>query len=69
METIAQQSILSDPLLSTEDFSARTGIKPRTIERWRLEGKGPEFVRIGSRMVRYRLSAIESFIRQSQRAA
>lgn len=25
------------------------GLSPRTLERWRLEGKGPAFVRAGSR--------------------
>lgn len=69
MQQSLQSSIISDPLLSTTELHARTGVKPRTWERWRLEGKGPQFVRVGDRLVRYRLSAVEAWLRQNERAA
>lgn len=40
-------------LLSTKLLSRRWDIAPRTLERWRAEGRGPQFVRIG-RHIRYR---------------
>jgi len=47
-------------LLSTKLLSRRWNIAPRTLERWRAEGRGPQFVRIG-RHVRYRQTDILSF--------
>lgn len=47
-------------LLSTKLLSRRWNIAPRTLERWRAEGRGPQFVRIG-RHVRYRRTDIEAF--------
>ena len=47
-------------LLSTKLLSRRWNIAPRTLERWRAEGCGPQFVRIG-RHVRYRQTDILSF--------
>ncbi|WP_335337306.1 helix-turn-helix domain-containing protein [Celeribacter marinus] len=47
-------------LLSTKLLSRRWNIAPRTLERWRAEGRGPQFVRIG-RHVRYRLTDIIDF--------
>ncbi len=47
-------------LLSTKLLSRRWNIAPRTLERWRAEGRGPQFVRIG-RHVRYRQTDILAF--------
>ncbi|SFK77434.1 helix-turn-helix transcriptional regulator [Shimia haliotis] len=47
-------------LLSTKLLSRRWNIAPRTLERWRAEGRGPQFVRIG-RHVRYRQADIQAF--------
>ncbi|MCG6557637.1 helix-turn-helix domain-containing protein [Ruegeria sp. 1NDH52C] len=49
-----------DTLLSTKLLSRRWNIAPRTLERWRAEGRGPQFVRIG-RHVRYRQTDIQAF--------
>lgn len=59
-----QQTILNDPLVSTQEFSRMTNIKPRTIERWRLLGQGPGYIRVGGKLVRYRISAIEAWLQQ-----
>lgn len=47
-------------LLSTKLLSRRWNIAPRTLERWRAEGRGPQFVRIG-RHIRYRQTDIQTF--------
>lgn len=47
-------------LLSTKLLSRHWNIAPRTLERWRAEGRGPQFVRIG-RHIRYRQTDILSF--------
>ena len=58
------QTIANDPLVSTQEFARLTGIKPRTIERWRLLGQGPAYIHVGGKLVRYRISAIEAFLQQ-----
>jgi predicted DNA-binding transcriptional regulator AlpA len=47
-------------LMSTKLLSRRWNVAPRTLERWRAEGRGPQFVRIG-RNVRYRQTDILAF--------
>lgn len=37
-------------------------VSPRTMQRWRLEGVGPAFVKIGPRLVRYRRSELDAFL-------
>jgi hypothetical protein len=41
---------------------------PRTLERWRLQGRGPRYVRIG-RSVRYKQSALDDFLRAGERSS
>jgi predicted DNA-binding transcriptional regulator AlpA len=35
------------------EVEALTGIKRKTLERWRLDGSGPPWVRAGKRLIRY----------------
>ena len=42
------------------ELAARWRISPRTLEQWRWRGKGPQFLKLGGRVV-YRLSDIEEF--------
>jgi hypothetical protein len=37
-------------------------IPPRTAQRWRAEGEGPPFVRLGRRRVIYRRSDVEKWL-------
>jgi predicted site-specific integrase-resolvase len=37
------------------------GISPQTLARWRVEGKGPPFVKLGGR-VAYRQATLQSWI-------
>lgn len=54
--------------LSQIELAARWNISHRTLERWRWTGEGPQFVKLGGRVV-YRLEDIEAYeaeqIRQS----
>ena len=34
-------------LLTTEQAAKRLGLSPRTLERYRVSGEGPEFLKIG----------------------
>jgi hypothetical protein len=42
------------------DLSRRWKISPRTLERWRWLRQGPEYLKIGGRVV-YRLEDVEAF--------
>lgn len=37
------------------------GVSPSTLAKWRMTGRGPEFVRIGQTLVGYRRSALDRF--------
>lgn len=43
-------------------------ISPRTLQRWRLEGTGPVFVKVG-RLVRYRRSALDAWLAAREAAS
>ena len=45
--------------LNQVELSRRWSISPRTLERWRWLGQGPQFLKIGGRVV-YRLEDIEA---------
>jgi hypothetical protein len=47
-------------LLHQIDLSRRWKISPRTLERWRSDGTGPRYLKIGGR-VRYRLEDVEAY--------
>jgi predicted DNA-binding transcriptional regulator AlpA len=48
-------------LLSQREAATYLHLSVRTLERFRVSGTGPKFVRLG-RSIRYRLADIEAFI-------
>lgn len=48
-------------MLNTEDVARQTGLAVSTLEKLRLTGNGPRFVKLG-RAVRYRPEDIENWI-------
>jgi predicted DNA-binding transcriptional regulator AlpA len=48
--------------LSEHEVSELTGISIKTLQRWRLAGKGPKFRKLGGRSVRYLVSDIEAWL-------
>ena len=49
-------------------LAARWAISPRTLERWRWAGEGPQFIKLGGRVV-YRLEDVEAFEAEQIRQA
>ena len=37
-------------------------VQPSTLERWRREGTGPTYVRLGGRVVRYRQADLDAWL-------
>jgi len=51
----------AEELLTTRQAAAFLKVSPKTLERMRVEGAGPAFVKVG-RSVRYRRSDLLAFI-------
>ncbi len=54
--------IQQNVLLNEKQLSQLLGVTPRALQSWRQCGRGPIYVRISSRCVRYRLSDIEDWL-------
>ena len=54
--------------LNQIQLSRRWSISPRTLERWRWLKEGPQYLKIGGRVV-YRLDDVEAFEAASARNA
>jgi hypothetical protein len=46
--------------LNQIELSRRWKVSPRTLERWRWQKTGPDFLKVGGRVV-YRLADIEAY--------
>lgn len=57
-----------DPLLTTKEAATYLGLKPCTLEKWRCQGIGPEWERIGTKSIRYHLSALDACIKEGGNA-
>jgi excisionase family DNA binding protein len=53
----------ADPLLNTSEAAEYLGTSRPTLERWRADRRGPPVVYLGKRIVRYRQSDLDEFIR------
>jgi hypothetical protein len=42
------------------ELSRRWRLSPRTLERWRFQGTGPQYFKVGGRVV-YRLEDVEAY--------
>lgn len=51
----------SDVLLTVEEAAARLKISKHTLNRWRVTGEGPPFVKYGPRLVRYSSAVLEAW--------
>jgi predicted site-specific integrase-resolvase len=59
---------MMEPVQSEEDAAKALNVSVRTLQRWRVEGRGPAFVKLGKRVgyLESRLRAyVESCVRQS----
>jgi hypothetical protein len=63
------QSIDVRPLVDECEAARWLGVQPGTLQRWRWEGRGPVFVRVGRRAVRYEPRALEHFIAEGRRSS
>ena len=62
MATAQAELVQTHEYIDEDGLSERYLIPPRTAQRWRAEGGGPAFVRLGPRRVVYRISDIERWL-------
>lgn len=60
--------ILEDQCVDERLTARLLGVKPGTLQKWRWEGKGPKWCRVG-RLVRYRRSELERFLSDAERSS
>ena len=51
---------MEKPFINQIELSRRWGISPRTLERWRWQGIGPKFIKLGNRVV-YAIEEIKDY--------
>lgn len=56
---------LLDSLIHPDTLARLLGTKRRTVDEWRITGKGPAFVRVG-RSVRYTPEAVDAWLKSQQ---
>lgn len=49
-------------LLTPEQVASALGVTERTLERWRMRGDGPPYVRLTRSTVRYSKAALAAFV-------
>jgi hypothetical protein len=50
------------PVTNEEQAARFLGVTMTTLRRWRHLGKGPEYLKLGTRAIRYEVSALEEFV-------
>jgi predicted DNA-binding transcriptional regulator AlpA len=57
-----------EELLTTAEVATLLRVKPRTVEDWRVDGTGPDYVTLSKNVVRYRPSAVDRYITEKEKA-
>ena len=60
---------LAGTLLTPNEAASRLGISHRTLERWRAERRGPPFIIVGPRAVRYDPGDLATWLRANRRTS
>jgi excisionase family DNA binding protein len=55
-----------DCAMNTPETAAYIGCKPSTLRNWKLQGKGPQYYKVG-RLVRYRRADLDKWIEAQKR--
>jgi len=56
---------MDNKLLSNSEAAEFLGMSPDTLPRWRWEGVGPAYLKVG-RSIKYRLADLEAFLNESR---
>jgi predicted DNA-binding transcriptional regulator AlpA len=56
----------TDELLTGREVAAILKLKPQTMIEWRRENRGPRWVRLGQKAIRYRRDDLEAWIAEGE---
>ncbi|MCZ8283538.1 helix-turn-helix domain-containing protein [Aquidulcibacter sp.] len=54
----------TDTLLTVEDAASHLKISKHTLNRWRVTGEGPPFIKYGPRLIRYLVTALDEWAQE-----
>lgn len=57
-----------EPVLREEKAAALLGLSPRTLQRFRIEGRGPKFLKLGKRVF-YLEADLASYVEACRRSS
>lgn len=60
---VYRERAVVDGLMTSKEAAEHLRMSPRTLVKWRAEGRGPNFVRL-EHSVRYRMADLETFIKE-----
>ncbi len=60
--------VYPDGRMDTKSASAYLGLAEGTLAKMRLEGTGPEFVRVGRKRIFYQQNALDAFVKAGRGA-
>ena len=63
----AREAATIPKLLTPAEVAQVLGVGVRTLERWRMTGEGPEFLKLSRKQVRYTEDALANFIKDAAR--
>ena len=52
---------MSDAPLNEKELAARWGVTPRTLQLWRSQNIGPQYIRVGARSILYRIQDVLAY--------
>ena len=52
----------TNALLTDRDVAQRLAVSVAAVRRWRLEQRGPQFIKVGRVLVRYQEEAVDAWI-------
>jgi predicted DNA-binding transcriptional regulator AlpA len=55
--------------LTTREVAEMLGLKPDTVKIWRMQGKGPKWQKVGTKAVRYSLTAVNDWLNAASKAS
>lgn len=55
-------SAQKEVLLTETEVCEVLGLRPRTLQGWRLFGRGPKFVKLSKRIIRYRWVDVQAWL-------
>lgn len=56
-----------DDRLDTRTAAALIGVSEVTLKRWRIEQKGPAYIRVGGKAVRYHVADVQAWMKAKGR--